>query len=197
MAGASAKNPPERASSETTPTIAEADTALLAAPGRKPTTRKRYAIVFEHFGESLGPDRRLGTISQEDFARYADSVTANDAWSNETKRDYITTAQQLFAHFEARITTVPKISITGLKPKQITSAGQDRDAFTLAEYRVLFANAATYRANQRVQLARYSRFDEPMCGHDFLRVGNDLAISWPCASGWGRNPGCVGVYPSS
>jgi integrase len=145
MAGASTQNVPGKPTSDTTPTIAEAATALLAAPGRKPTTRKRYSNVFDHFGEFLGADRRLGSISQEDFARYADSVTANASWSDKTKRDYITTASQLFAFYEARNSAVPKISTKGLKPKRTTPAGQDRDAFTLDEYRLLFENAAAYR----------------------------------------------------
>jgi len=44
MTGTSHKSAPGKPP-DTTPTIAEAAIALLAAPGRKPTTRKRYANV--------------------------------------------------------------------------------------------------------------------------------------------------------
>jgi hypothetical protein len=135
---------PDRA----TPTVAEATAAVLADPNLKATSRKRYAQVFGHVTTHFGGHTSLSAIPQERFAVYADSVNATLGWSDKTKGLYITAAQRLFGFQASRNSAVPKITAKGLKPKRQKPAGHDRPEFSLDDYRILFENAAKYRAKQ-------------------------------------------------
>jgi integrase len=128
-----------------TPTIAEASTQILGDTSLKPSTRKRYAGIFGHAQQHFGADTRLGDVTQEAFAAYADAVRANNDWSAKTKADYITAAKRLFGYYEGRNSAVPQLSAAGLKPKRTRPARDDRSEFTLDEYRIIFENAAQYR----------------------------------------------------
>jgi hypothetical protein len=57
---------------------------VLADPGLKPNTRKRYANVFEHFSRHFGKETRLVEIQQEGFAGYADAISIHSSWSVKT-----------------------------------------------------------------------------------------------------------------
>ena len=129
-------------------TIVEATAAVLADPGLKPNTRKRYANVFEHFGGHFGKETKLQDIPREKFASYADAVSIRSTWSVKTKSIYISIAQRLFGFYEARNGAVGRITTKGLKPKRLQPASFDRMGHKLAEYRVIFANAAKYRTKE-------------------------------------------------
>lgn len=131
--------------SDTTPTVAEAIQAVLASGDLKPTTRKEYERFFERFAAFVGPATHLGEISQGKFAEYADHVNSASKFGNATKKNQITAAELLFSFHRRRNSAVPAISARGLKPKRSKPAGHDRDAFTLDDISVLFANAAQYR----------------------------------------------------
>jgi integrase len=143
-----AKRATPAVNTSTSPTVAEAMAAVLADSGIKPNTVKEYRRAFRVFGEFVGPETRLEDIPQERFAEFADHVRTRTEWAAKTQSFHITAAQRLFTFYESRNSAVPKISSKGLKPKRLRPAGLDREAFTLAELKVLFTNAAKYRKDQ-------------------------------------------------
>ncbi len=59
-----------------TPTISEAMQTVLDDPHTKASTKKEYRRAFKVFADYAGRDTRLGDLSQERFAEFADHVRA-------------------------------------------------------------------------------------------------------------------------
>jgi integrase len=128
-----------------TPTIREAIDDLVKSGEVGQRSLKEYMRTLEAFASHFGEGVQLGTISQERFAEWAEGIKANPKWSEKTKNGIITTVARLFNRYEGRSSAVSSMSTKGLKFRRTRPAGQDRDAFTVAEVKELFTNAARYR----------------------------------------------------
>lgn len=131
-----------------TPTVADAIAAVLGDPGLKPSTVKEYRRAFDYFAAYFGTEARLGDITQERFAEFADHVRDSMDRQPRTQAFYITSAQRLFTFYASRISGVPQIKTDGLKPRRKGPASADREAFTLGELETLFRHAAKYRLSE-------------------------------------------------
>lgn len=131
-----------------TPTVREALVEVLGSPDLKPTTRKEYSRHGELMAAFFGEDRQLGEIDQAQFAKFAATLRARTDWADKTKNLAMVNCAAIFNFYAGRNPAVPAITTKNLKLKRTRPAGQDRDAFTIDELRVLFTNAARYRATE-------------------------------------------------
>jgi hypothetical protein len=135
-------------SASKTPTIRQAIDDLVKSGETSKRSIPEYARMLERFAKFFGEGERLGAIGQDRFAKYAAHVKVQDAWADKTKNTNIVTCARLFNRYAGRNSFVGKISTTGLKIKRTRPASQDRDAFTVAEIKSIFANATRYRNSE-------------------------------------------------
>jgi hypothetical protein len=129
------------------PTLAEGIAQYLSKVDVKPTTRASYKTKLAYLVGTVGADTSLFSIDQARFVILAETIVADDSRHDQTKGDYITIICG-FLNWHRLRKGLPPLTAATLKPKRMTPALLDREAFTIEHLRVLFESAAAYRFSE-------------------------------------------------
>jgi hypothetical protein len=109
----------------------------------KPQSKATYRSRLDHAQKFFGASEDALGIDQAGLVKYCDHVKSTVP-NITTQGHYISTVASFLNWHRHRVSGLPALTLRTLLPRKDTPESEERDAFTLDQLRLIFANARTY-----------------------------------------------------